>query len=162
MFNITVELSDNEKILHDLINPYLTGLGVVDLGNHFKAYNSNLLNSSEFVDFLKSECIKYKNENITKEPKIYCYLDDLYISELDKMSYCPTLIFIDKNYVVNIDRERRISIYDHNMERTLEYKASLDSFNLNFLTIFPVGFFARKTRDTISFSIGNKSIVSLV
>lgn len=158
MFNTTVELSDNEKLIHDLINPYLTGLGVVDLGNHFKAYNSNLFNSSDFVDFLKAECIQYKNDKTTKEPKIYCYLDEVYISELDKMSYCPTLIFIDNNYVVNIDCERRISIYDHNMERTLQYKASLDSANINFLTIFPVNFCARKTMEILSFSIGEKNL----
>lgn len=158
MFNTKVDLSYDEKLIHDLINPYLTGLGVVDLGNHFKAYNSNLFNSSDFVDFLKAECIQYKNDKTTKEPKIYCYLDEVYISELDKMSYCPTLIFIDNNYVVNIDCERRISIYDHNMERTLQYKASLDSANINFLTIFPVNFYARKTMEILSFSIGEKNL----
>lgn len=157
MFNTTLYLSDKEKILHDLISPYLTDLGVVDLGNHFKAFNSDILNSIDFVNFLKAECVKYKDENITNQPKIYCYLDENYIAEIDKEAYSPTLIFIDKNYIVNIDRERRVSIYDHHMERKLQYKVSLDSFDVNFISIFPVNFYARKTRDIVAFSMGKKT-----
>lgn len=155
MFDTTKALSNLEKEIHNLISPYITNLGFMDLGNHFEVFNY-IENNSQLLDFLKNECKLYKENNCT-EIKKYSYLDLAIHPEKDIDYYYPKLIFIDKNYVINIDSDKRIAVYDHSLNKLYWYKISILSDDIGALSVLNSKFYSNKSDEYTTIPLDNNA-----
>lgn len=154
MYDTARNLSDKHKHIHELCAPYLKELGVIDLGNHFEIY-TYIVNNPLMIDFLKEECSKYKKSNVSDKPNIYTYLE-----EIDDNQYSPHIILIDKNYVVNIDNTCRVIIYNHNLEKIIEYKYSKENFDISIIKCFNPEFYMNKAEESINIFLPHSLILS--
>lgn len=154
MYDITNALSDRHSYIHELCAPYLKELGVMDLGNHFEIY-SYISNEPSMVAFLKAECVTYKKDNTSGLPNVYSYLDEIADDE-----YSPRLIFIDKNYIVDIGSDCRISVYNHDFKKVVEYKHSQENFQLGFVSSFNPPVYMNQADDHINLQVSDYFTIS--
>lgn len=154
MFHTTRHLSDKHKHIHELCAPYLKELGVIDLGNHFEIY-SYISNNPLMIEFLKEECAKYKKENFSGMPNVYTYLDEIADDE-----YSPKLIFIDKDYIVDIGCDCRISVYNHDFKKVVEYKHSQENFQLGFVSSFNPPVYMNQADEHINIQVSDDFTIS--
>lgn len=153
MYDITNALSDRHSYIHELCAPYLKELGVMDLGNHFEIY-SYISNEPSMVEFLKEECFTYKKNNTSGVPNVYSYL-----AEIEDDEYSPKLIFIDKNYIVDID-DCRISVYNHDFKKVVEYKHSQENFQLGFVSSFNTPVYMNQADEHINIQVSDDFTIS--